>query len=276
MTNKKYSTMQLQLEVSANQPIRMVQISDSHLMADRTRDFLGYNPYQHLHKIIKQLGNTPIDCVLSSGDLAQQSSEKTYHDYFDEIAQLKAPHFWIRGNHDDGDAYPRLIDEEELIAVHMGNWYALLLDSHISGQIKGQITAQQFDLMRDFIEQHPDSHFVIGMHHPCFEVDSPWLDQHKLINAQQFLDFIALFPQIRLVLCGHIHQEFRFRFQHIDVMSCPSTWALFEPQSDTFALAQHPPGYRLITLYPNGDVETTVEYLRDWQPSTQAVPSTGY
>lgn len=268
--------MELPVKLSTDQPVRLVQISDSHLMDDRTRDFLGYNPYQHLHALIQQLKNTPIDCVLSSGDLVQQPGKRAYDDYFDVLAQLNVPHFWVRGNHDDSPAYPRFMQEDACIAVDMGHWYALLLDSHIPGRINGQITTRQFDLMRAVIEQHPDRHFFICMHHPCFDVESTWLDQHKLSNSQQFLAFIAEFPKIRLVLCGHIHQEFRFRFGHIEVMSCPSTWALFEPRSTTFALAQHPPGYRLLTLYPNGDFDTTVEYLKDWQPVAQIGSSAGY
>ena len=68
-------------------------------------------------------------------------------------------------------------------------------------------------------------------------------------------------PQARLVLFGHAHQEADQQHAGLRLLGTPSTCMQFAAGEDTFAVADLPPGYRMLELDENGDIETTVHYV---------------
>lgn len=72
---------------------------------------------------------------------------------------------------------------------------------------------------------------------------------------------IDRYPQIRLVVFGHIHQEFERSRHDIHYLGCPSTCCQFMPESEKLSLDDKEPGFRLIDLYPDGSFQTRVEQV---------------
>jgi Icc protein len=70
---------------------------------------------------------------------------------------------------------------------------------------------------------------------------------------------IDRYPQVRLVIFGHIHQEFERSRRGITYLGTPSTCIQFMPNSQKFSLDQTKPGFRLLNLYPNGMFNTKIE-----------------
>jgi Icc protein len=66
-------------------------------------------------------------------------------------------------------------------------------------------------------------------------------------------------PQVKLVLFGHIHQDYNQTRHGVQYLGTPSTCIQFEPGSAEFALDEEKPGFRILHLYDNADWWTTVK-----------------
>ncbi|MNP44810.1 3',5'-cyclic adenosine monophosphate phosphodiesterase CpdA [compost metagenome] len=106
-------------------------------------------------------------------------------------------------------------------------------------------------------------------------VGCAWLDQHNLKNADDLFAVLARHPQQKTILFGHVHQEFDEVHQGVRLIASPSTCIQFKPLSDGFSLDESGPGWRYLTLHPDGRIASQVWRL----PVGQFVPdpdATGY
>lgn len=245
-------------------PIRLLQLSDPHLLENKQDFFAGIQPFKSLQMVIEHSKrHLPFDCILSTGDIAQQPSQQTYLDYLEEVAVFNLPHYWIRGNHDDNGNFPDLSPSEEPEIILIGQWCLIMLNSQKQGCVHGEISPMQLEYLAQALHKYHNYFTVIALHHNTFPVGCKWLDQHSLQNQQAFLDCIQDQEQVKMVLSGHVHQEFSHRHRHIDFLSCPSTCIQFKPQSEEFCLDSQPPGYRIIELYANGNYSTKILRLSE-------------
>ena len=124
--------------------------------------------------------------------------------------------------------------------------------------IKALLTLHWLDSQLKIIGNNPT---LVALHHPPFYVNSHWLDSSTLQNPEEFFAVLDRHPQVKLVLFGHIHQEFHYQRYDVHYLGNPSTCIQFAPLSSTFTLDQKPPGFRLLKLYPNGTWESWVERI---------------
>jgi Icc protein len=80
-----------------------------------------------------------------------------------------------------------------------------------------------------------------------------------LQNSEDLFAVLDRHPQVKLVIFGHIHQNFQQQRQDVEYLGTPSTCVQFEPQSSNFSLDNMQPGFRLLDLYPDGTWKTQVE-----------------
>ncbi|MFB2538897.1 MULTISPECIES: metallophosphoesterase [unclassified Acinetobacter] len=250
---------------SSNQKIiRFVQLTDCHLMTDSEATFGGIQPYYHLKAVVDDIQqDMDFDFLLATGDLAQQATAQAYQHYFDLISPLNKPHFCIRGNHDDC-----FVDDEQccqIDCVNIGHWQILLLNSQKSAHACGELKIEDLEKLHQCLQHNAQlaqpKHIIITLHHHVLPVDSAWLDQHILLNAQAFLDIISPFKQVKLVLTGHVHQVAEIPYQHFSIMSCPATSVQFKPKQKEFAFDDLAPGYRRFELFDDGSYQSQVIYL---------------
>ncbi|MGI2260501.1 3',5'-cyclic-AMP phosphodiesterase [Shewanella sp. GXUN23E] len=253
--------------IAAGESVRLVQITDPHLFADDEGQLLGVNTANSLEAVVNTVaaGNYPAHFMLATGDISQDYSPQSYHNFVRAIAPLNLPCHYLPGNHDDPRVMhlnmqgERVHGEQRILA---GNWQILLLDSTVRGKPGGFLAAAQFRLIEQAIEAYPDHHVLLVMHHNPILAGCAWLDQHCLANGDEFMQRIAAMKQIRGVLWGHIHQQLEQSVkgpaQDILLMATPSTCIQFKPKSDYFALDALQPGYRLLELRPDGSMLTNV------------------
>ena len=91
---------------------------------------------------------------------------------------------------------------------------------------------------------------------------SRWIDQHKLKNTPELTEILAQHSNIQAVICGHVHQDSIYIWNNIQFLSTPSTSVQFKPFSDQFALDEQAPGYRILKLHSNGQLDTKVYRLK--------------
>lgn len=265
----------------ASERIRLLQITDTHLFASEEGALLGINTLQSYHAVLRQIQaeQRPVDLIVATGDLAQDHSLEAYNHFADGVARLAHPCVWLPGNH---DFQPAMVDglqrkgiqpsKQVLLGEH---WQLILLDSQVLGVPHGELNDYQLNWLAEKMDQHPQRHAVILLHHHPQPSGCTWLDQHSLRNAGALQEVLRTRPQAKVIVCGHIHQEMDCLWSQCRLLATPSTCIQFKAHCTNFTLDQLSPGWRYLDLLPDGTVETQVHRL----PGQQFCPdmeSEGY
>lgn len=244
--------------------MRLIQISDCHLRANpEARSRLGF-PLRQLEAVVAHAAGLRPDILLVTGDVSQDESPASYRLAAAAFDSVGCPWFWFAGNHDHPDFM------QELRPFHseldLGAWRLLCLDSRVPGQAGGELGQDQLTELAESLalslEQDPRP-ILLAMHHHPVPIGSAWMDALGLADREAFWQTLAAYPQVKAVLCGHIHQAFA-SYQAskqgvVAVYGVPSTSDQFAPRSEDFAVDEAArPGLRVVDL--DGDrLDTWVE-----------------
>lgn len=247
-------------------PIRLAQISDTHLFADPDRQLQGVKTSASLEAVINRLRklNYARDVLLLTGDLSHDETPQSYQRLQDLVSPLQVPTYWIPGNHDRPSVMDEVLAQPPFHTdkyFEIGNWSFILLNSAWPGETYGRLSRTTLEWFEWQLESCRDRPTLVALHHPPFPVNSEWIDAIGLHNAAEFFTVLDRFRHVRLVLCGHVHQNFLFFREHVAYFATPSTCFQFQPKSIKFALDDAQPGFRLFNLYPGGSWETKVERI---------------
>ncbi|WP_448564317.1 3',5'-cyclic-AMP phosphodiesterase [Trichothermofontia sp.] len=245
--------------------MRVVQLTDTHLLADSQALQKGVATTASLQGVLTHLQSQPVrpDLLLLTGDVSQDESPQSYDRLVDLLTPLAIPAYWIPGNHDHPVTMAQCLDRPPLRSakcLHQGGWQILLLDSSCPGAVGGYLSEATLDWLDSQLQACPLP-TLVALHHPPCSVNSAWADAIALENQDEFLARLRPYPHLRLVIFGHIHQEFQAHQQGITFLAAPSTCVQFKPNVPTFALDDLPPGYRWLDLYPDGTWATGVEWV---------------
>jgi 3',5'-cyclic-AMP phosphodiesterase len=262
--------------------LHVVQFSDMHLFGDPDGRLLGVQTYESFLEVIRLAASrngTP-DFYLLTGDLSMDETEGSYRRLAGMLADLQAPTYYLPGNHDD------LAIMQAVLGAHgepfrparsfvSGNWLFVLLDTHLCGEAGGHVSAEELSYLDEMLANHPDKYALVGVHHQAVPMNVRWLDEIGIDNAGEFLSMLARHANVRVVLGGHVHQELDCEHQGMRFLFTPSTCVQFKPRARDFAVDVLPPGYRWLTLGPDGSVATAVERTSTLPPGLD-VDSPGY
>ncbi|MBY5993724.1 3',5'-cyclic-AMP phosphodiesterase [Ferrimonas balearica] len=259
--------------------IRLAQISDPHLFANKHTGFLGINPWRSLSAVVDQLHQAEgLDMLLATGDISQDHSATAYLHFAEAVGPLGLPTYALPGNHDAPELMIRALSQTPVKygrRVLAGNWQILMLDSTVLGLPAGHLALDELRWLHAVLESAPLCPTLVALHHHPKPTECAWLDQHGLDNGAEFLSLLCRYPQVKGVIWGHVHQSMDMMHEHIRLLAVPSTSIQFLPKNDGFALDRAQPGYRLLNLHPDGTLETQVKRVpgADFQPDPSA---TGY
>lgn len=265
--------------VSELQPLKLLQLSDLHLFPSRAScldwgETPLVNPADALDAVLNHVEQSEehYDVVIVTGDVAQDPSPRTYSQLPELFAPLNAPVYLLPGNHDHSDLLQQLNDQgncstEDVIVI--GCWALFLLDSSIRGSDFGYFSETQLDKLEQLIRQYSHLNQLIAFHHHPVAIDSPWLDKIALSNADELLQRLAPYPQVKGILAGHVHQAHHSVINNIDIWTCPSTSLPFAANTPEQTFSNASAGYRTLTLHIDGCIETKVVNLQS--PKESAV-----
>ncbi len=168
---------------------------------------------------------------------------------FLNVSVLERPVFFVPGNHDDGPLMYRILSDYGVNTQRCliaDKWQFVFLNSEVYSVPHGWLERHELNYLRDRIEERPDLNTVVVVHHLPRHVNSRWLDTQTMHNQDEFNSFICNFPQVKLVLSGHVHQEYDQIFNNIRYIASPSTSIQFEPYSHDFALDLKGPQVKLV------------------------------
>jgi len=249
--------------------LRLLQITDTHLFADRAGRLKGIDTTAALNAVIDTCHQRhPVpELVLLTGDLSHDGSAASYRRVAEAAAALDAPVLAIPGNHDD----PAVMRQSGLGRERyrlMPGWQIIMLDSTVTDEEQGRLAEDELAFLDDRLSRHPDRHALIALHHHPVPVGSRWLDAIGLENGHALFGITRRHPQVRVLVFGHIHQAFDKKRDGIRLLGTPASCVQFRPRADDFSLDALPPGYRLLELSADGAIATEVVRLPAQERST--------
>jgi Icc protein len=156
----------------------------------------------------------------------------------------------------------------------VGGWQQVFLDSTVPGSEGGHLGDRELhELDRALGETTLPA--LVWLHHQPIQIGSRWLDTMAVDNPEAFFAVVDRHPQVRGIVWGHVHQLYDQYRGGVRLLATPSTCIQFMPGSDDFAIDRIPPGYRWLTLYPDGSLDTGVERLPSI-PGTIDLGARGY
>lgn len=246
--------------------LTILQISDLHILCSADQLMSGVNTAKSFQSILKHAfsQHKTIDLILVTGDLTQQPNDFAYQFIAEELNRYHTRTLCLPGNHDDIALMRQYLNNDKVNCdkqLTTQHWQVICLNSQKIGSDTGYIAKQELEYLEKQLKQFPEKHTLIAFHHNPIPTHSEWLDTMTIENADELFDRVKQSPQVKLMICGHIHQTLASKKENISILGCPSTCFQFKPHDKTYALDTLGPGYRILKLNPDGLIDTEVTHL---------------
>ncbi|MCA1773554.1 MAG: metallophosphoesterase [Halomonas sp.] len=244
--------------------MRLVQITDAHLYADKQARSRAGVPWDHLQCVLQAVIAEQPDFLVLTGDVSQDETATSYALASEAMSQLPCPWAWMAGNHDQ----PALMQAEHPLVdeVSLPPWRLLLLHTPVEGEPYGELGRDALAGLSAKL-QGDSRPTLIAMHHPPVDVGASWMDAIGLQDRDAFWEVISAFPQVNIILFGHAHQLYSQQVSRHDAVSsegvmvygCPAISDQFMPGATHFMIDEASrPGYRIVD-FKDQQWETWVE-----------------
>jgi len=249
-----------------DRPLELVQLTDLHLSETVGTLIQGVDADAGFEAVIAQLRQQPgPDAVLLTGDLSHDGSRASYERVVERIGEIDARRVMaLPGNHDDPATLRTVLGNagfEVGPEARLGSWLIVLLDSCVPGAVSGRLAPTVLDGLRRTLARHSAQHALVCLHHQPVDVGTPWLDLLGLQHPEDLFDVLDRHGWVRGVVFGHIHAAHRCERRGLPLLGGPATSCQFQPGAAEVRIADRPPGYRRISLSPDGSIDSRVEYV---------------
>lgn len=251
--------------------IRLLQFTDTHLMADPAASLRGVRTQASLEACLAHARRRhfPVDVIAVTGDLVQDDplGYGTLELLFD---RLGAPVLLIPGNHDVPSELERRFAHEPFQVGGtrvLGHWALVMLTTWFAEAKdgEGRLGPAELQRLEAALEAHRDRHVLVCLHHQPMPMEAAGLDALGLEDAGPFMALIARYPQVRAVAWGHAHQAFDVFRGSVRYLCTPATCMQFKPRDPGFVIDDRPPGYRVLELHDDGGIATEVVWLEGYR-----------
>ena len=250
--------------------LHILQITDCHLFPRPEATLLGVRVRDSLDAVLRAAcAEREPAALLATGDLAQRPSAASYALFLATVREhFQGPLLCVPGNHDHGATFAAALPTADL---RVGPWRLLGVDTHVDDVVGGSVASAELDRLAAALAG--DGPALVAGHHCPVAIGCPWLDEHRIDNGQDLLDVLTGTTGGRgasAYVFGHIHQPFQHDPRHrrsgggVRLLGAPSTCFQFRGQAPTFAVDHVKPGYRWLTLAPDGAVDTHVGRVADY------------
>jgi len=245
------------LPARTEQPVTVLQLSDSHLAEDPQARYRGQLPDANLAGLREAIKQLSPDAIVLSGDVSEDASPASYWRMGGFVRDLAPKIAWIPGNHDERDVMAGVFEELGFEAgpiIGLGGWQITLLDSAWPNRPEGELTGERLAVLEGLAGDRPALVFV---HHQPLPVGSPWIDKYPLVEPDRLWEKLADKP-VKAVAFGHVHQVYEGERDGIACLSAPSTAANGVREAPKFTPGDQRPSARWFRLWPDGRWESGI------------------
>ncbi|KUL27230.1 metallophosphoesterase [Streptomyces regalis] len=220
--------------------MRILHLSDTHIERTDGPNKYGVNATDSLRLMLAELRHQrDVDAVVVTGDIADDGSVEAYtavRELVGGFAQrLGAPVFYTTGNHDERDAFGKVLagghPEPELVldseaseraAVStVAGWRFVTLDSLVPGKVYGHLGTAQLDWLRGALSEPAERGTVLAFHHPPISLDISATQPHFGLRNPGELGEVIRGSDVRVVLTGHYHLQLFGLLESVPVWVTP-------------------------------------------------------
>lgn len=241
-------------------PIRLVQFTDLHLYGDARQTLRGTATLATFEAALAEARRmvAPWHALLLTGDLVQDDPagygqvRRLLGDAADSIYCLPGNHDSVAAMRTALGAAPFQVGGHALI----GDWIVVMLDSSVPGEAAGRLRRPELARLDAALAAHGDRQALVCVHHHPVPMDSRWLDELPLENADALFGVLDRHARVRGVVFGHVHQAYDQMRGSVRLLGTPSTCVQFRPKVAQFELDTLPPAFRWLDLHVDGRIET--------------------
>ncbi|MEY2927540.1 MAG: hypothetical protein RL367_2017, partial [Pseudomonadota bacterium] len=209
------------------------------LIAQITDLHLGFEPgkrhefnRQRLDQLLQHLHDGPNrpDLLLATGDLVDQGDAESYARVAESLSACAFPVHLCVGNHDDRanfrSQFPNVPDAFGFIqyAVDYPGLRVVVIDTLEEGRHAGAFCAVRAAWLRAKLAEAPGTPTLIAMHHPPVEVGIEWMNtDNEEPWVARFAATIDGAPQVKAIVCGHVHRPIVTTWRGKSVAVCASS-----------------------------------------------------
>jgi Icc protein len=253
--------------VKQSNPLQLsvIQFTDTHIHSGSKTLLHGIDSSETLKSIVRHINEleTP-DVILLTGDLVEIPDEESYLKLRAILTELKAPVFCLPGNHDCPALMYRLMNYENIKTdklIRGEDWQLILLNSMMPGEMYGYLDKAETVFLEKAIQDFNDGYSLVALHHHPVKVNSPWMDTMVLENADNFFQILESGHNVKIVICGHIHNELELCINDILILGTPSTNIQYTLDSQQPEYDTKLPAYRRITLGASGLIDSNITWI---------------
>ena len=223
--------------MSAGTPLRLVQVSDTHL--SRSHAYFNGN----FDAFVALMRARPPDLIVHTGDVSFNGPDACNDLVFGRASLKRLPKPWrvIPGNHDEGEAPQRepckqLVTEDRIAvwrtlfgdnwwAQDFGAWLLIGLDTALMGSGLPQELAQRV-FFESALARRAGRPVMVFIHMPPFLSDSDDSNFTRgALNLAQRANFLDLCASggVRTIACGHLHIYRAIQHRGMDIIWAPAT-----------------------------------------------------
>ncbi len=242
--------------------MRIIQLTDCHIYGDAASSFDGINTRKSFERVVEEIQkvNQP-DLVVGTGDLSMDGSPQSYTWLHRRLVKIDAPTMLIPGNHDQQDELASVAGSKcylKYSSLTSDFWCFHFINTAHAGSHSGRILDSDLSALSSNLRDNRKMYHAIFMHHPPVRVGSIWLDDIGLMNVTEFWRSIEHVPNVKLIVCGHVHQELDIVRNNVRVLTSPSTCLQFKPLTQKYSADALEPGFRVIDFLADGLIATHV------------------
>lgn len=210
----------------------LAQLSDPHVEVG-PGDAASAEALAAAVRAVRRLEPAP-DAVLVSGDIVNDGDAPSYARAAELLAELELPVHVLPGNHDDRAAlraaFPSTAvhgadDAPYRWAVRCAGLRLVGCDTTVPGSDAGHLDTDTLSWLVRTLEGDPTP-TILAMHHPPIEIGIAALDAIALPDDDRSAlgGILETAPQIRRVVCGHVHRAAAGELGGVGVFTCPSVY----------------------------------------------------
>lgn len=213
----------------------IAQFSDTHIKHPGQLAYGRVGTADMLREALAHLHNLPQrpDLLVITGDLVDAGSAAEYEHLKSLLEPSDIPLVLIPGNHDERETLRAVFPDQPASELD-GFWQFALsrpewplriigLDTVVPQQSGGLLCAQRLRWLDTTLSEATERPTLVLMHHPPFDTGIGHMDDIGLQGRDGFADILWHHPQVRLVVCGHLHRTIRSTVGGRAVMTAPST-----------------------------------------------------
>ena len=193
----------------------IAQISDTHILARSSDQAAGASRAENLRRCIADINRQGVDVVVHTGDSVHHGLAEDYAHLREILADLEAPLFLIPGNCDRHRALRAAFNHLSYLprngdflhyAVEDYPIRLVALDSVAAEEQKGVFCARRLAWLEETLAREPDRPTILLIHHPPFDIARHYVGGYlRPQDAKDLAAVVSRHPQVKQLLCGHVH-----------------------------------------------------------------------